>query len=57
MPVNSEIGEMQIALSAYRNNKKLAGQLIDFGTSSEGTAVFEKHGYIVDSEEARKYWH
>ncbi len=50
------IGEMQIAASVYSNNRKLAQQFIDFATSPEGKTIFEKHGYIVDAQEVKRYW-
>ena len=50
------IGEMQIAVSTYSKDRKLAQRFIDFMTSAEGKAIFEKHGYIVDTEEVKKYW-
>ena len=51
------IGEMQVAVSAYSNNRKSAQQFIDFITSANGKAVFKKLGYFVDAEEVKKYWH
>ena len=50
------IGEMQVAVSVYSGDRKLAQQFIDFVTSAEGKAIFEKHGYIVDAREVKKYW-
>ncbi len=51
------IGEMQIAVSKYSQNSKSAQQFIDFVASSDGEAIFKKHGYFVDAEEVKKYWH
>jgi molybdate transport system substrate-binding protein len=51
------IGEMQIALSAYSQNKKVVQQFIDFVTSANGKEVFKKLGYLTDTEEVSKYWH
>ncbi|MFC1893708.1 molybdate ABC transporter substrate-binding protein [Chloroflexota bacterium] len=51
------IGEMQIAVSAYSHDRKAAQSFIDFMTSENGEAVFEKLGYLVDAEEVQKYWH
>lgn len=50
------IGEMQIAVSTYSQNGNLARQFIDFASSAEGKATFKRHGYIVDTEEVKKYW-
>lgn len=50
------IGEMQIAVSAYSEDTKLAQRFIDFATSDDGKALFRKHGYITDPEEAKQYW-
>ena len=51
------IGEMQIAISAYSNNKEVAERFVDFAVSSESKAIFEKYGYIVNTEEVERYWH
>jgi molybdate transport system substrate-binding protein len=51
------IGEMQVAVSVYSHDKGSAQRFIDFMTSSDGRAVFRKHGYIVGSEEVKQYWH
>lgn len=51
------IGEMQVAVSTYSEASRSAQQFIDFLTSAEGKAIFQKHGYIVDGEEVKKYWH
>jgi molybdate transport system substrate-binding protein len=50
------IGEMQIAVSAYSQDKKTAQKFIDFVTSAEGKVVFKQLGYLVDVEEVKKYW-
>jgi len=50
------IGEMQIAVSAYSKETELAQQFVDFATSSEGKTIFKRHGYIVDTEEVKRYW-
>ncbi|MGQ9573364.1 MAG: molybdate ABC transporter substrate-binding protein [Dehalococcoidia bacterium] len=50
------IGEMQAAVSTYSKNRDLAESFLEFLVSAEGRAVFGKHGYIVDSEELKKYW-
>jgi molybdate transport system substrate-binding protein len=50
------IGEMRIAVSAYSKKTKLAQQFVDFAASSEGKAIFKRHGYIVDTEEVKRYW-
>jgi len=51
------IGEMQVAVSTYSQDKKMAQRFIDFITSENGKAVFKKLGYLVDAEEVKKYWH
>jgi len=51
------IGEMQIAVSSYSQNKKIAQQFIDFITSANGQEVFKNLGYLVDIEEVSRYWH
>lgn len=50
------IGEMQIAVSRYSKNSKSAQRFIDFVTSAESKAIFAKNGYIVDSEEVKRFW-
>ena len=50
------IGVMQIAVSAYSRDNKLAQQFVDFTTSSEGKAIFKRHGYVVEAEELKRYW-
>jgi molybdate transport system substrate-binding protein len=50
------IGEIQIAVTTYCRDKDKAGGFVDFITSSEGKAVFEQLGYLVDAEKIEKYW-
>jgi len=50
------IGEMRIAVSRYSKNKSSARQFVDFAVSPDGKAIFKKYGYIVDSDELKKYW-
>lgn len=49
------IGVMQIAVSAYSRDNKLAQQFVNFTTSSEGKAIFKRHGYVVEAEEVKRY--
>ena len=51
------IGEMQIALATYSENKKAALQFIDFVISHKGKAIFAKHGYILDIRDLQDYRH
>jgi molybdate transport system substrate-binding protein len=51
------IGEMQVAISSYTEDSDSAQKYIDFVTSPEGKAIFNKHGYIVEIEEVEKHWH
>jgi molybdate transport system substrate-binding protein len=50
------IGEMQIAVTTYCRHADTARGFIDFITSSEGKAVFERLGYLVDSGDVEEYW-
>ncbi len=50
------IGEMQVAVSTYSQDKTSAQKFIDFITSAEGKAVFKRLGYLVDTGEVEKYW-
>jgi molybdate transport system substrate-binding protein len=50
------IGEIQAAVSTYSQEAKTAQKFIDLLVSSEGKEIFKKNGYIIDSEEANKYW-
>lgn len=51
------IGKMQVAVSAFSQDKKAAQRFIDFIRSADGKAVFKQFGYLVDIEEVSKYWH
>jgi molybdate transport system substrate-binding protein len=51
------VAEMQVAISTYSKNKEVSERFIEFVSSSEGKSIFKKYGYIVDSEEIKKYWH
>jgi molybdate transport system substrate-binding protein len=51
------VGEIRIAVSTYCQDKKTAQRFIDFVVSTSGREIFEKCGYLVDSEEVSKYWH
>jgi molybdate transport system substrate-binding protein len=51
------IGEMQVAVSSYSQNTKVAQQFIDFVTSVNGKEVFKKLGYLTDAKDVSKYWH
>jgi len=51
------IGVMQAAVSVYNNDKEMAQQFIDFMTSEDGKTIFSRHGYLVDDEEVKQYWH
>jgi molybdate transport system substrate-binding protein len=50
------VGKMQVAISKFSKNHDSAQAFIHFTTSASGKAIFKKHGYIVDTEEARKYY-
>ncbi len=50
------IGEMQVAVSVYSKDRKLAQQFIDLVTSAGGRTIFQKQGYIVDAREVKEYW-
>lgn len=50
------IGVMQIAVSAYSRDNKLAQQFVNFAISSEGKAIFKTYGYLVEAEEVKRYW-
>jgi len=50
------IGEIQAAVSTYSRNLKTAEHYINFLISPEGKEIFKKNGYIVDRQEAAKYW-
>jgi molybdate transport system substrate-binding protein len=50
------IGEIQAAVSTYSQESYTAEQFVNFLLSPEGKDIFKKNGYIVDSQEAAKYW-
>jgi len=50
------VGKMQIALSVFGKDRKSAQKFIDFATSAQGKAIFQKHGYMVDAEGVKKYY-
>jgi molybdate transport system substrate-binding protein len=50
------IGEIQAAVSAYSQESGTAEQFVKFLISPEGQDIFKKNGYIVDRQEAAKYW-
>jgi molybdate transport system substrate-binding protein len=50
------IGEIQAAVSTFSQEVKTAQKFIDLLVSTEGKEIFKKNGYIVDREEANKYW-
>jgi molybdate transport system substrate-binding protein len=50
------IGEIQTAVSTYSQEETTAQKFIDLLVSPEGKEIFKKNGYIVDREEADKYW-
>lgn len=50
------IGEIQAAVSSYSQETATAQKFIDLLTSTEGQEIFKKNGYIVDRDEANKYW-
>jgi molybdate transport system substrate-binding protein len=50
------IGEIQAVVSTYSQEAKTAQKFIDLLVSSEGKEIFKKNGYIVEREEANKYW-
>lgn len=51
------LGKMQIAITPYSSNTQRARQFVHFAISAEGKAIFKHCGYIVDEEEANRYWH
>lgn len=51
------IGEMQIAITAYCQDKDAAQRFIDFITSAEGKEAFKNSGYFVDAGEVKQYWY
>ncbi len=50
------IGEMQVVVSSYSRQRDAAQRFADFMVSDEADSIFESHGYIVDVEQARRYW-
>lgn len=50
------IGEIQAVVSTYSQEAKTAQKFIDLLVSLEGKEIFKKNGYIVDRDEANKYW-
>jgi molybdate transport system substrate-binding protein len=50
------IGEMQIGVSSYTRQHDAAERFVDFMASDEGKSVFDKHGYIVEVQQAERYW-
>jgi molybdate transport system substrate-binding protein len=53
----SDIGKMQVAETTYAESRQRARSFVEFLTSSAGRTIFERHGYLVDTEELSKYWH
>jgi molybdate transport system substrate-binding protein len=51
------IGEMQIAVSAYCRDEKLARRFIDYVVSENGQGIFKNHGYFISAGEVSRYWH
>jgi molybdate transport system substrate-binding protein len=50
------IGEIQTAVSTYSQETVTAQKFVELLVSSEGKEIFKKNGYIIDREEAGKYW-
>jgi molybdate transport system substrate-binding protein len=50
------IGEIQAAVSTYTQEAITAQKFVELLVSSEGKDIFNKNGYIVDRDEAGKYW-
>jgi molybdate transport system substrate-binding protein len=51
----SRIGYIPIAISRFTKDKKPAQKFIDFLLSSHGKATFQKHHYLMDIQEARRF--
>jgi molybdate transport system substrate-binding protein len=51
------IGEIQIAISSYCQDRKAAQQFLEFVVSASGKEIFKERGYLVSSEEVSQYWH
>jgi molybdate transport system substrate-binding protein len=49
------VGYIPIAISKFTQDKNLAQQFIDFLLSSDGKAIFRKHHYLMDLQEARQF--
>ena len=49
------VGYIPIAISKFTQDKILAQQFIDFLLSSDGKAIFRKHHYLMDLQEARQF--
>jgi molybdate transport system substrate-binding protein len=50
------IGEIQAAVSTYSQEAVTAQKFLDMLVAPEGKEIFRKYGYIVDRDEANKYW-
>ncbi|MBN1190369.1 MAG: molybdate ABC transporter substrate-binding protein [Dehalococcoidales bacterium] len=50
------IGIIQAAISTYSSDPEKAAEFVDFLTSPQVKEVFKNNGYIVDRQEADKYW-
>lgn len=50
------IGEIQAAVTTYSTESWTAQQFINFLASADGQAIFKQNGYIIDKNEADKYW-
>jgi molybdate transport system substrate-binding protein len=49
------VGYIPIAISKFTQDKNLDQQFIDFLLSSDGKAIFRKHHYLMDLQEARQF--
>jgi len=49
------VGYIPIAISRFTEDKILAKQFIDFLLSSDGKAIFRKHHYLMDPQEALSF--
>jgi molybdate transport system substrate-binding protein len=49
------IGYIPIAVSKFTQDKELAQKFIDFLVSPHGKAIFRKHHYLMDIQEARHF--
>lgn len=50
------IGEMQVSISRYTRQRDAAERLVEFIASGEADSIFENYGYVVDVEQAKRYW-